>query len=398
MALQYDQQGNVIGNYDAGPSNTPTKGAAPQQKPKAEPSKADNSAKISKSRGVDQYAYTSLSYPSDIMSKEYGSNYVMFYINVNIDSKLAKDNKDNKNFFVEDVPERRRGPLLAKDRTKTGMVASQSVGAGTVAGIVSKVGGSSNEGALGDAGKAAGGMAILTGSVASQAASATRAQKRLKSAIALHIPNQLSTRYSASWDAEETLGFQAAEDIVKAVGSAGSKSMSPGGGPVAAGKELASGPAATVTANVAMSKVPGGNAVSAVTGLAPNPKKEQVFKNVDFRTFQFEYQFFPRNETEAQNVMNIIYEFKYHMHPEYKDATGYLFIYPSEFDITYFTGDSENKYINRHTSCVLTEMNVNYTPNGNFNTFANGMPTQINITLSFKELGIITKELIAEGL
>ena len=29
---------------------------------------------------------------------------------------------------------------------------------------------------------------------------------------------------------------------------------------------------------------------------------------------------------------------------------------------------------------LLTEMNVNYTPNGQFNTFENGMPTQINIT------------------
>jgi len=39
-------------------------------------------------------------------------------------------------------------------------------------------------------------------------------------------------------------------------------------------------------------------------------------------------------------------------------------------------------------------MNVNYTPNGNFSVFANGMPTQINMTLEFKELQLASKETI----
>ena len=130
------------------------------------------------------------------------------------------------------------------------------------------------------------------------------------------------------------------------------------------------------------------------TGLAANPKKEQAFKNVDFRTFSFDYQFAPKSATEAENVLNIIRSFKYHMHPEFKDTTGFLYIYPSEFDIVYYKGTQENLNIHRHTSCVLTEMNVNYTPNGIFSTFANGMPTQINITLTFKELMLLSKELI----
>jgi len=92
--------------------------------------------------------------------------------------------------------------------------------------------------------------------------------------------------------------------------------------------------------------------------------------------------------------LNIIRSFKYHMHPEFKDTTGFLYIYPSEFDIVYYKGTQENLNIHRHTSCVLTEMNVNYTPNGIFSTFANGMPTQINITLTFKELMLLSKELI----
>jgi hypothetical protein len=91
------------------------------------------------------------------------------------------------------------------------------------------------------------------------------------------------------------------------------------------------------------------------------------------------------------------------MHPEFKGAGELLFIYPSEFDIVYYTNGSENKNIHKHTSCVLTEMSVNYTPNGVFNTFfesktGGGMPTQINVNLTFRELQILNKELVKGGL
>ena len=85
------------------------------------------------------------------------------------------------------------------------------------------------------------------------------------------------------------------------------------------------------------------------------------------------------------------------MHPEYKDANNFMFIYPSEIDITYFQGSKENDNLHRHTSCVLTGMDVNYTPLGTtFSTFPDGSPTQIEVTLKFLELAILTKELIQE--
>lgn len=347
-----------------------------------------------------KYNIENYSYPSDIMSplNPYGGNYAIFYINVATDSKLlSKSNKFSDT--VEDIPTRLRGELLAKDRTKTGL-------AGTVAGagaFVGAIGGGILTGNISGAAKGAGyagaGSGIVAASVATQAASATRAQKRLKTAIALHIPNQLNIRYSTNWEAEDTLAFQATEDIIKATMNGGGASTSGATAKLATGLKNGGGVAADVIANVGMSKVPGGAAMSAATGLAANPKKEQVFKGVDYRTFMFDYQFFPRDEKEAQNVMEIIRQFKYHMHPEFKQGSNnYLYIYPSEFDISYYTNGEENLNIHRHTSCVLYEMNVNYTPNGQFTSFANGMPTQINIQLGFRELGLLTKDLVKEGL
>jgi hypothetical protein len=336
-----------------------------------------------------KYDITNYSYPSDLMAPDgrYGGSYAIFYINVATDSKLLKG--ANAAQTVENFPARDRGDLVAQGFTPKGLVAANAVVntlGGAVGGTIGLGGGVKG---------AAKGVALANvatvgvGVAATQAPDATRSQKRLKTAIALHIPNQLQIRYGMQWSEEDTgmlaMAGAGGGEIAKALQSAGKNSDVTGVG-------------AAIISNLALSKAPNAAGASAALGLAPNPKKEQVFKGVDFRTFQFDYQFFPRNETEAKNVMNIIQEFKYHMHPEFKDTNNFLYIYPSEFDIMYYQGSEENKNIHRHTSCVLTEMSINYTPNGAFTTFNNGMPTQINVTLNFRELALLTKDKVKDGL
>lgn len=334
------------------------------------------------------------SYPEDIMSFQYGGNYVIFYINVAVESKLFNDKTVET---VADFPARDRGSLIAMNeklyddptsgKAKTAFVGLNAAGqviegaaaGGLLAGRVGAVGGAALNAAP---------AAIGIGAAATQAASVTRAQKRLKTAIALHIPNQLNIRYGVSYGEEDTFSYSAAAAGAEAI----LKSLEGGGA-----KNLGNDAAAIVGA-MGLKSDKQGAAASAAFGLASNPKKEQVFKNVDFRTFQFDYQFFPRNSDESKNVMRIINEFKYHMHPEFKDANEFLYVYPSEFDIAYYQNGEENPHLHRHTSCVLTEMNVNYTPNGQFNSFEDGMPTQINITISFRELSLLTKDKIKDGL
>jgi len=331
---------------------------------------------------VSKYNIENFSYPKDLMDPAgiYGGNYVVFYINIPVDSKLGRSTSTET---VADYTPGERGYTVGANMTQgdiRGGQAALSVG-GAVLGKTLGVGGA---GAVAAAGAVAGTEVTIR-----NAATTNRGQKRLKTAIALHIPNQLAARYGVQWAEEDTFAFSAAvagaDQLVKAVQGKGNM------------KE-AKGVAADVITNLTLSKAPGAAAMSAATGLASNPKRDQIFKSVDFRNFTFEYQFFPRNEPEAKNILNIIQQFKYHMHPEYKDSNSFLYIYPSEFDIVYYTGGKENETIHRHTSCVLTEMSVNYTPNGNFATFPNGMPTQINVQMSFKELALLSKELIDEGM
>jgi hypothetical protein len=209
----------------------------------------------------------------------------------------------------------------------------------------------------------------------------------------------LNVNYKTNWGETDTANAQA----LMAAGSSGINAVGEAfaGNKEAAKKNLSDALGTGAEAAVA-NKFLGkdskyGGLISAATGTAANPKKEQTFQGVDFRTFTFDYQFYPRDEAEAQNVLNIIYEFKYHMHPEFKSELNYVWIYPSEFDIIYYTGGQENKNLHKHTSCILESMSVNYTPNGNFSVFANGMPTQINLSLSFKELQLASKETIGQS-
>lgn len=335
-----------------------------------------------------QYSMQGLSYPEDLMSNpaKYGYNRVVFYINVSTDSRVLRSSGTR---VVEGITRDMRSQLLGEKITGAQAGFAMSAAGAIAGGLLSgNVGGAVSGAAVGALGAAAIGFNVNNGDAPqgeNRAPTFTRPQKRLKSAIALYIPNQLNTRYSAQWGESDTAMFSAVARGGEEIGRAfeGDASSKRTGGLVG-----------EVLGSAALTAAPGGGAASVLTGLAANPKKEQAFQQVDFRTFQFEYQFAPKSSKEAQAVLNIIRTFKYHMHPEFKSEDAFLYVYPSEFDITYYHGNKENLNIHRHTSCVLTELNVNYTPHGVFNTFSDGMPTQINVVMTFRELILLSKETI----
>jgi hypothetical protein len=347
----------------------------------------------------NKYKVTGLMYPDDLMSdpniNPYGGNKVVFYINTSVDSRIFKGT--DAVAVVDGVQRNERSDLLAQKITNAqgigaGTAAGAAVGAG--AGQLLGIGGGAPGGAVGGAVVGGGGAAIIAGKTGSdqevpggaeKSPAFQRPQKRLEAAIALYIPNQLNIRYSIGWGEEDTMALSALAKGGEEIGRAlqGEGDIKRTGGLVG-----------DVLGAIAINNAPLGQALGVAAGLAANPKKEQAFKSVDFRTFTFDYQFAPRNQNEARNVMNIIRAFKYHMHPEFNNENKFLYIYPSEFDIAYYKGVNENLAIHRHTSCVLTEMNVNYTPNGVFTTFSDGTPTQMNVSLTFKELLLLSKETI----
>lgn len=139
-----------------------------------------------------------------------------------------------------------------------------------------------------------------------------------------------------------------------------------------------------------------------ISGYAVNERLEQMFKRVDFREFTFDYMFAPRDEQESNMIADIISKFKYHMHPELSDSHNKFFIMPDEFDIEmrFLTGDNsskENTYIHRIMTCALTSVDVNYSPNNQWATFENGAPVLTHLTLHFRELEPMVRQMAERG-
>jgi len=144
-------------------------------------------------------------------------------------------------------------------------------------------------------------------------------------------------------------------------------------------------------------------AVYGATGVVTNPMLELIYQSPSFRTFDFDFMFYPRDEKEALESQRIIERLKFHQAPEFSDTFGVGFLIPpSEFDIKFYYGGRENPNIPQIATCVLTAIDINYAPQGfsayevpneNFPSLGRtGMPVAIQLTLRFKEVTYLTKE------
>ena len=149
---------------------------------------------------------------------------------------------------------------------------------------------------------------------------------------------------------------------------------------------------------------------TAVTGVVKNPMLEVMYKGVSLRKFNFSFSLWPRSEKEALEVQKIIELLRFHQAPEIKNNTGGFFLIPpSEFDISFMYNGKINPNMERISTCVLTNIATDYTPKG-FHTYESigsidkaevgetGMPVGINLTLSFLETQIITKDYYSDNI
>jgi hypothetical protein len=132
-------------------------------------------------------------------------------------------------------------------------------------------------------------------------------------------------------------------------------------------------------------------------GLAVNDQQQIMFERIDFRTFDLAFTFTPYSRQESQQIKKIIELFRFHASPRIqKGGSGLFFEIPSTFDIKFKLNGKENRYINRVTESVIESIDVNYAPNG-WSAHPDGSPTQVTLTMRFKELFLVDKNKIADG-
>lgn len=236
--------------------------------------------------------------------------------------------------------------------------------------------------------------------------------------IALYMPPQIKVGYKATWSEVDLLVsknnvnavLSDIQNVFNEIDRTGEIDLK---GPVAV--KAAKDAAATLTQTAArgyakqFAKSSIGQSASSATGLSVNPMMGLAFNQIEFRSFQFTFELIARTQTESDTIRDIIKVFKNSMHPEPSTiGTSYDFInnvfgsifmnYPNTYDILLFAGSNPNSdYLFNFERCVIENVDVNYN-GGNFTSFfTNGAPSNIELTISFKETELLTKDRIALG-
>ena len=132
-----------------------------------------------------------------------------------------------------------------------------------------------------------------------------------------------------------------------------------------------------------------GNLLSRTTGAVANPNMELLFGGPQLRTFSFQFTLAPRSKEEAMEAVKIIRFFKQGMAPIRTKSMLFLKS-PHTFKLSYKGSDGDDhKYLNKFKECALGSFGVNYTPNGNYSTYEDGVMTAYQMSMTFRELNPI---------
>lgn len=362
---------------------------------------------------LSKYGISQLVYPDRLNLMMDKTSFVIFYVLVDNESKLLPGDTTNGDGVSGLSQSMSQAKQMAADvGSSISAAASNIPGAGVVSSIFGGLG--TGLGTIGSD------LASLFGSGGTSAQSATTdiqnslmstspgttnsitkdlknglastfmsSSSRLKISIALPMPNDFGTAYTAGWqEGESNLLIDTLADPNGVANAA--KTLKD---PKAVGK-MAGGALATFI----------GKAMPAqqkITGIVTNPRKTQLFNSMAMREFTFNYTFAPQSVEEYGRIQQIIGTFKYYMHPEWvidQMGTNSPFLrVPSEFNIEFRHAAGENGNLNKISTCVLKSCTVHYTPGGTWSKHSNGAPSQIAVSLVFAEMEMMTKERIAQG-
>lgn len=166
-----------------------------------------------------------------------------------------------------------------------------------------------------------------------------------------------------------------------------------------------------------------------------NPKVDVLYGNTELRRFTFTFFLAPQSEKESNTAKEIVKQLRKYSSPEISAVppglpgfvnsalefggafqspsgqasqlqSGLWFIPPAEFIITFhsITNSSttgfnapENPYLPKIGRCVLERIDVDVAQQGEFSTFENGAPTNMQLTMVFREMRVISQYDIDSG-
>lgn len=213
---------------------------------------------------------------------------------------------------------------------------------------------------------------------------------RASGSITLYMPNQIQVSQKANYGEAEigllVAGAIASYNTVSGglgnidLGSVADTLKKEGGNTVAKALEGAGATGAVAARAIA-------------SGETTNNRTEMKFEGIDRRSFQFTFRLLPRSPEEASAIQEIVTLFRYHSMPGFTDdMLGRTLKAPSTFDIQYYP----EEHLHKIGTSALEAVDVKF-GGDRPQFFKDNQPTETELTLTFKELDIVTKEKVARG-
>jgi len=243
--------------------------------------------------------------------------------------------------------------------------------------------------------------------------------------ILLYMPEDIQTATGAQWgeksftntgrDAMKTAGSLLDGDPGKAVAELG-KAIGNSTG------RLPSFIAASMAS--AINALPGGiggnvglnDVLSGAKGIVLNPNVELLYQGYGLREFDHVFKFTPHNKDEAKEIQNIVNTFRKAALPNYGaegiaaakqegtpdpnvkvDINDNYISVPNLVKVRYMKGNKDHPYLPKYLYCAITDINVNYTPDGTYATYEDGSPVATTLSVSFTETKLIYRSNIDQG-
>jgi len=243
------------------------------------------------------------------------------------------------------------------------------------------------------------------------------------STILMYMPEDISTGYGADWGGKNFSNVGAAALRMGGAALAGQPgtlvdnfvaSMKTGAGalPSAAAQGLA-----TAVSAMGNDSVSTDNVLQGALGVVLNPNTELMFNGFKPRTFILKYKMSARNGKEAIQIAKIIGTFKKVALPTYGQEAGgaldasknvndflntlgfgqdkekrsnanYIGV-PGLCNVQFMKGAKLHEHLPQYKVCAITDVSINYTPDGTYATYGDGRPVAVELALAFTETKLV---------
>ena len=206
--------------------------------------------------------------------------------------------------------------------------------------------------------------------------------------VFLPVPGSVVDNNNVDWSADEMdpAKLALANAFFKNVQQGGVDGLIDTAGDIAGAVGENSGDVKTGVAAALTKAATGGNILTRSTGAVINPNMELLFRGPQLRTFSLTWKMSPRDYEESQMIKNIIRLFKQSMAVKRSESLVFLKS-PNTYKLRYLTARGrDHSFLPKIKECALTGCSVNYTPDGNYQTYENSSMVAYEMTLNFAEL------------